>query len=146
MDELAFRQRLSGLTRLPCPFARAILGSCATCREAERVHIAEREVVTCRAPGSHTRCRALYEQLRRSFSFALGRVQFDKEAPLPHAQEMRVQCGGLKGLQQTLDGTTEIANIDQSLANAIARWGAVEDIPYSEVVHAATLSYKGRRA
>lgn len=144
MDEQAFRQRLSGLPGLPCPFARAILGNCATCAAAERVHIAEREIVTCRTPGSHARYRALYEQLRRSFAFALGRVQFDSGAPLPHAQEMRVQCGGLKGLQQTLDATTEVANIDQSLANAVARRGAVEDIPYSEVVHAATLAYKGR--
>jgi hypothetical protein len=142
MDELAFRQRLSGLPGLHCPFARAILGSCAACRETERVHIAEREIVTCRTPGSHARCRALYEQLRRSFSFALGSPPAD--APLPHAQEMRVQCGGLKGLQQTLDGSAEVADIDPMLAAAIAHWGAVEDFPYSEVVHAATLAYKGR--
>lgn len=143
MDEIAFRQRLSGLGRLHCPFARAILGSCAACSAAERVHIAEREVVTCRAPAAHARCCALYEQLRRSFSFALGSLH--AESPLPHAQEMRVQCGGLRGLQQTLDGSADVADIDQTMASAVAHWGAIEDFPYSEVVHAATLAYKGRR-
>ena len=142
MDEIAFRQRLGGLSRLHCPFAQAILGSCAACSKAERVLIAEREVVTCLAPADHARCRALHGQLRRSFSFALGSPH--AEAPLPHAQEMRVQCGGLKGLQQTLDGSTEVADIDRSLASAVAHWGAIENIPYSEVVHAATLAYKGR--
>ncbi len=142
MDEAAFREIASGMVARPCPFARSILHSCAACLRAERIQIAEREVVGCLEPVSHSRCGELHAHLRRSFSFALGTRRTD--GTLPHAQEMRVQCGGLKGLQNALNGGTEVGNVDELLGNALWRWGRVEDIPYSEVVHVAVLSYTGR--
>ena len=64
---------------------------------------------------------------------------------MPHAQEMCVQCGGLlKGLQRALNGDTEVGNVDELLGNALRRWGGVEEITYSEAMHVAALSYKGR--
>ncbi len=142
MDEAAFRQIASGIGARPCPFARSILHSCTACLRAERIQIAEREVVACLEPVSYSRCSELHAHLRRSFSFALGTLRND--GPLPHAQEMRVQCGGLKGLQRALNGGTEVGNVDELLGNALRRWGRVEDIPYSDVVRAAALSFKGR--
>ena len=142
MDELAFREILSGAVVRPCPFERAILRSCADCQCAERLQIAEREAVRCQTEGSHARCVALYGHLRRSFTFALGVLRID--TPLPHGQEMRVQCGGLKGLQQTLNGDTEVENVDELLTRALRQWGETEDIPYSDVVRAAASAYRGR--
>ena len=144
MDELAFREMLSEAVVRPCPFERAILRSCAACACAERLQIAEREAVMCQAESSHARCMGLYGHLRRSFTFALGVLHID--TPLPHGQEMRVQCGGLKGLQQTLNGETEVENVDQLLTNALRQWGETADIPYSDVVHAAASAYKGRHS
>ena len=141
MDEGAFRELLSGVVA-PCPFERSILRSCAACVQAEKIQIAERELVKCRNMASHSRCSELYSHLRRSFSFALGTLRVD--TPLPHAQEMRVQCGGLKGLQYTLSGGAEVENVDELLENALRQWGEIEDIPYSDVVHAAASAYKGR--
>jgi hypothetical protein len=63
---------------------------------------------------------------------------------LTHAQEMRVQCGGLKGLQYVLDEDAEVDNVDALMESAVQKWGGLEEIPYSEVVHAAALCYKGR--
>ncbi|MGB7536651.1 MAG: hypothetical protein WCD32_02490 [Azonexus sp.] len=57
---------------------------------------------------------------------------------------MRVQCGGLKGLQHTLNGGAEVESVDELLENALHHWGDIEDIPYSDVVHAAASAYKGR--
>ena len=141
MDEGAFREMLSGVVA-PCPFERSILRSCAACAQSEKIQIAERELVKCRNSASHSRCIELYAHLRRSFSFALGTLRVD--TPLPHVQEMRVQCGGLKGLQHTLNGSTEVENVDELLENALRQWGEIEDIPYSDVVHAAATAYKGR--
>ena len=141
MDEGAFREMLARVVA-PCPFERAILGGCAACARSEKMQIAERELVKCRNMASHSRCIELYAHLRRSFSFALGILRVD--TPLPHAQEMRVQCGGLKGLQHTLNGNTEVGNVDELLENALHQWGEIEDIPYSDVVHAAATAYKGR--
>ena len=141
MDESAFREMLSGVVA-PCPFERSILRGCAACAQSEKMQIAERELVKCRNMASRSRCSELYAHLRRSFSFALGTLRVD--TPLPHAQEMRVQCGGLKGLQHTLRGGAEVENVDELLESALRQWGELEDIPYSDVVHAAATAYKGR--
>ena len=141
MDESAFREMLSGVAA-PCPFEKSVLRGCAACAQAEKIQIAERELVKCRAMASHARCNELYSHLRRSFSFALGTLRVD--TPLPHAQEMRVQCGGLKGLQHVLSGGAEVENVDELLENSLRRWGEMDDIPYSNVVHAAASVYKGR--
>lgn len=106
------------------------------------MQIAEREVVRCLHPSSQQRCNQLHEQLRRAFSFALGRIHGDE--PMPHAHEMRIQCGGLRGLQYVLDESGEVTNVDFLLDAALARWGDLTELPYSEVIHAATLCYKGR--
>ena len=141
MDESAFREMLSGIVA-PCPFERSILRGCAACAQSEKMQVAERELVKCRNTASHSRCSELYAHLRRSFSFALGTLRVD--TPLPHAQEMRVQCGGLKGLQHTLSGSTEVENVDELLGNALRQWDEIAEIPYSDVVHAAATVYKGR--
>ena len=57
---------------------------------------------------------------------------------------MRLQCGGLKGLQRVLNGGTKVGNVGDLLENALRRWGGVDDIPYSDAVLAAALSYTGR--
>ncbi len=142
MDEAAFRQARQGVVARPCPFERAILRACAACTLASRVQIAERELLSCADADGHARCQEFYGRLKSSFSFALGKSKID--APLPHAQEMQVQCGGLKGMQQTLSGTAEVADVDQLLRQASAQWGDSDDFPYSQVVHAAASVYKGR--
>ncbi len=143
MDEAAFREALTDALASPCAFGRAILGCCAACDHSSQVQIAEREAIACQNAASHSRCRQLHALLRDSFSFALGKARIS--GPLTHAEEMRVQCGGLKGLRQVLEGRTEIANIDTLVGNALQRWGRLDRIPYSEVVHAAAAAYKGRR-
>lgn len=142
MDETAYRQIYSEVIGRPCTFEKAVLAGCVACELSTRVQIAEREAVTCGSAPSLARCTSLHDRLRQNFAFALGRVRDD--TPLPHAQEMRVQCGGLKGLQYVLDGTAEVDNVDALLELVLQRWDQLVEIPYSEVVHAAGLCFKGR--
>lgn len=144
MDETAFRAALTGAVALPCPFGRAILRRCAACNRSTQVQIAERELIACRDDASHSRCKELDEHLRACFAFALGKGRIT--GPLTHAEEMRVQCGGLQGLQQVLDGTTDVEDIDKLVGNALQRWGRLDLIPYSEVVHAAVATHRKRRS
>ncbi len=58
---------------------------------------------------------------------------------------MLVQCGGLKGLQQRLNGAAEVADVDQLLTQALVQWGNSEHFPYSQVVHAALSLHPGRQ-
>lgn len=142
MDETAFRQKLSEAIERPCTFEKSLLTSCVACERSDRVQIAEREAVTCRNATSLSRCTELHGHLRHSFAFALGKVRDD--TVLSHAQEMRVQCGGLKGLQHVLNENAEVDNVDALTESAVQKWGELAEIPYSEVVHAAALCYKGR--
>ena len=142
MDETAFRQKLSEAIERPCTFEKSVLTRCVGCERSDRVQIAEREAVTCRNAASLARCTALHGHLRHSFAFALGKVHDDDV--LSHAQEMRVQCGGLKGLQYVLNDNAEVANVDALMESVVRTWGDLAEIPYSQVVHAAALCYKGR--
>jgi hypothetical protein len=142
MDESVFRQMLSELNGRPCPFAKTILTRCAGCSKAEKRNIAEREVVACNSEHAHERCIALRDLLRHNFTFALGRLHID--GPLPHAQEMRMQCGGLTGLQLVFDDTDEVRDIDELLIMAQQKFGELADFPYSQIVRLANIHYKPR--
>jgi len=109
MDETAYRQILSSTVPSACPFEKSILSSCAACSKAEKRNIAEREIVACNNTQALGRCIALRDLLRHNFTFALGKTHID--GPLPHAQEMRMQCGGLRGLQFSLDGSDRVHDV-----------------------------------
>ena len=106
------------------------------------MQIAEREAVTCQNQASLSRCTSLHDHLRHGFAFALKNLH--ENVTLSHAQEMRVQCGGLLGLQHVLNGGAGVDNVDALLESIMQQWGELATIPYSEVVHAAALCYKGR--
>jgi hypothetical protein len=141
MDESAYKKTYAEVAGRPCVFEQALLGHCAACSLALHIQIAEREAATCPLAASHARCHDLHNQLRRCFSFALG-VPTDGE--LPHAKEMRVQCGGLMGMQQLLSGDAEVADVDALITEVMAEWGDWSEVPWSEVVHEAAQNYKGR--
>ncbi len=142
MDETAFRQRLAELHERACPFAKSILTRCAGCSKSFKHNIAEREVVVCGSDEAHARCIALRDLLRHNFTFALGKLNI--EGPLPHAQEMRMQCGGMKGLQFLIDENDEVSDIHELLNNAQQKFGDLADFPYSQIIRLANVSYKGR--
>jgi len=143
MDETIFRLRLQALQHSLCPFQQAILNACVACARSDRIQIAEREVVVCGEAASHARCRDLHGHLRHNFGFALGVLHDD--VPLPHAQEMRIQCGGLRGLGAMLAADPEVKNVDALLDQILQDEGRLEDIDFSAVVHAAREHYQGRQ-
>ena len=143
MDEAHFRQRLQALQHHLCPFHKAILSACVACTRADRVQIAEREIVMCGDAASHLRCQELHGHLRHNFGFAVG-VLHD-EVPLPHAQEMRIQCGGLRGLGAVLAADPEVKDVDALLDRILQGAGSLGDIDFSAVVHAAREHYQGRQ-
>lgn len=142
MDESAYRKAYTEVVARPCVFEQALLGRCVTCSLVQHMQIAEREAATCPLAASHARCHELHNQLRRCFSFALG---VPTKGELPHAKEMRVQCGGLMGMQQVLSGDPGVEDVDALVANALNEWDDWSGVPWSEVVHEAALCYKGRR-
>jgi len=142
MDETAYRQALTAAIPRNCPFEKTILTHCSACSEAEKHNIAEREAVSCNSSLAHERCNGLRELLRHNFVFALGKLHID--GPLPHAQEMRMQCGGMRGIQFLMDGSDEVHNVSELLAMAERKYGGLAELPFSEIVQRANVYYKTR--
>jgi hypothetical protein len=142
MDETAYRQTLTSAIPRYCPFEKTILTHCAACSKAEKHNIAEREVVACSSAVAHEHCIALRDLLRHNFTFALGKLHID--GPLPHAQEMRMQCGGLRGIQFLLDGNDEVHDIAELLKMAQQRYDGLEELPYSQIVQRVNNHYTVR--
>jgi len=142
MDESAYRDALKSSVPLPCPFEKSILTRCAECSKSEKHNIAEREAVACNSVETQQGCTDLHEALKHNFKFALGKAHL--EGPLPHAQEMRIQCGGLKGLQYVFDGNEQVADISALLDLTLKKFGKMDDIPYTQIIRFATTHYKPR--
>ena len=142
MDESAYREALKSSVPLQCPFEKSILTHCADCSKSEKHNIAEREAVACISALEQNKCTSLHELLRNNFKFALGKSHI--EGPLTHAQEMRIQCGGLKGLQFIVDGNEEMSDISELLARAIKNFGKMEDVPFSQIIRYANAHWKSR--
>lgn len=142
MDETEFKTAYYQVNDRPCPFTKAVLTRCAQCSRAQKVLIAEREAVTCLSPAAHTRCAALMPAWREKALFALKLTHVADK--LPHGKEIKVQCGGLRGLADAMhDAVTPIADIHDLLDRALAQFGAAERLPYSDMVK-SVVSFQGR--
>lgn len=144
MDETAFRLARKAVVEHPCPFEKALLAGCGTCALAQRRHIAEREAVACSEGAARAACAALLALLRRSATFALHMPGSGER--LTHAQEMKVQCGGLAGLQRALTGTEEAGDVGSLVRSALQAPGGLEGLPFSEIVQSVSACRTRRRA
>ena len=136
MDEQAFRDAYKAVNPRACPFEKAILNCQGGCREAKRVNIAERVSVSCLDAQAQDDCAHLLGMLQHNAAFALKTTHPDEV--LPHAKYVKVQCGGLLGLQGVLhperSGEMLVADIRDLVLEAQERFGGLPDLPYSEIV------------
>lgn len=134
MDETAYKLTYTNYNHSPCLFAKALLCRCAACSKAQKLNIAEREAMACLSPEAHARCAAFLELLHEKALFALRLTHLD--GPLPHGKEIKVQCGGLQGLQAILKQETEVfvSDINALLSQAEGMTGGLATLPYQEIV------------
>ncbi|OQY53572.1 MAG: hypothetical protein DRR08_18215 [Candidatus Parabeggiatoa sp. nov. 2] len=136
MDEQEFQQARERLNQCPCPFEKAVLSSRCGCANFQRLNIAEREAAACILPTAQERCALLLEQLYQNARFALKQPRL--EGPQPHAKAMKVQCGGLLGLQAVLVSeqaeAQRVADIDALVTLALETFGELDKLPYQEIV------------
>ncbi len=132
MDESAYRFARGDINREPCVFEKALLARCAVCELEVRHALAERETVACSNPEARRQCARLKEMLREKSAFALKLT--DPHALLPHAAMMRIQCGGLAGLKNVLDGDAPAPSIRRLVMLARQQPGGMEELPWSRIV------------
>jgi hypothetical protein len=132
VDEIAFMQALGSINPKPCVFGKVILSRLCACPKVNKRYAAEREMVECSDESSRLQCVELLDLLRNNSAFALKLTHVTP--PLPHGPEMRVQCGGLLGLQLEVDGSKEVVDISALIVTAREKFGSLEELPYSKIV------------
>lgn len=113
-----------------CVFARALLARTAVCERAERRTVGERESIECSSPVAQTNCGTLSALLHERARFAL-RLPAPGH-PIVHAQVLKLQCGGLVGLQQVLDAPQ--ADVHRMVGQAHAHYGSLTELPWDAIV------------
>ncbi|MEW7976936.1 MAG: hypothetical protein AB2814_05710 [Candidatus Sedimenticola endophacoides] len=151
MDHDRFRDTYRQINDRACLFEKAILAGEGACSRARRFNLAEREGVHCDDASGHDRCRDLLTQLRQQVRFALGLNA--ARSQLPHNKALRLQVGGLRGIQQTIGGGTplsdhatppQITDIHGLIGQALATYGSLEQLPYREIL-IQIQAYRGRK-
>ncbi len=136
MDEDQYRKLYHELNPDRCVFEKSINNRRCDCELKHRFLIATREGIACRSKTALANCTLLLNMMRDRARFALKLVTV--EGPVPHNKELRVQAGGLLGLQALtqLDSqhTETVLNIHQTVAATLAEYGSIEEIPYSDII------------
>lgn len=145
MEEDEFRATYRQINTRRCVFEKAINSRVCSCEKARRFHLADREGVSCESEHGHDLCEALLNRMRENARFALRTPKVD--GPLPHSREIRVQNGGLFGLNRLLGCTagdvSRISNIFALTTKAESRFGTLDRIPYAQIIQ-SILAYQGR--
>jgi hypothetical protein len=136
VDESQYRQTYRDVNQRRCVFEKAINARRCTCSQAQRFNLADREGVACVSGHGNLRCQRLLELLRNNASFALQLKEVP--GPLPHAKEMKVQIGGMLGLQQLLDparaGADQVHDINALAHQAERQFKDLAALPFTEIV------------
>ena len=146
MDNEIFRDTYYSINERFCPYERSILTNHCACSNARRFCIGEREGINCASDEAQARCLELLKLMRQQARFALKSTR--EGAALPHAKAMRIQVGGLRGLQATVTPDepvpTKIANISGVIETAITHFGELANIPFQTIIQQIA-AFKGRR-
>jgi hypothetical protein len=129
MDETAYRQTRQQTSSLPCVFQGALQARCASCELVAKRSLAEREVLACTLPTAHLNCETLTRLFHERATFPL---RLHPRAPLTHATELRLQSGGLLGLQQVLAAPK--ADVHQMVQQAQLTYGSLTQLPWDQIV------------
>jgi hypothetical protein len=141
-NEDAYRDARKSVNPTPCAFEKGVLARCVACGKAEKHLLAERETVNCGDAVAQARCMELKTLLRGHSAFALKISRMGP--PLPHAKELKIQCGGLKGLQTAVTGADNVEDVFTLIESALAAHGTLDDLPYSEIVQ-GVVHFEARR-
>ena len=143
VDETAYRNKLLASDTLSCVFEKALLAACCSCSLVEKHYLAERESLVCTDESARELCLSLHQLLRQNAMFALKHIH--ESEPFTHAEEMKVQCGGLTGLQLTVDETDSVVDVAGLVETATSKFGSLEKFSYSLIVQSITAYHIRKR-
>jgi len=152
MNEDEYRSIHRDVNHQPCVFEKIMLLGYGNCPSSNKILLAERETIACKNKQNQEKCQVVLNTVRRNARFALGITQAKEK--LPHSKELKVQAGGLFGLQQLVKGDLSIEirdllneksryeendkrpieNIEQTVNQAFTKFNKIQDFPFAELV------------
>jgi hypothetical protein len=146
MDQDAYRRTYREMNERFCAYEKCVLSQQCRCSQAKKICIAEREGVHCLSDEAQNQCLELQSALRHQARFAL-KTNNDR-AVLPHAQAMRLQVGGLRGLHAALFPESplppSIEDVNGLICRAKEIYGSLENLPFQLLIQHVS-AYQGRR-
>ena len=129
-----------------CAFSNTLVTNQFGCEKGAQVTRRGGPDVVCASEEAHQRCEKLFQRMKQTALPAFG-VE-DDLLSMPHSVQMKIQFGGLLGLQRLQDkGTDEstvVKNIHGLVGQAIGKHGGLDAIPCQTFVEDMT-SYKLKR-
>ena len=145
MEEREYREIYSAINERRCPYEKAVNSRRCNCSQSKRFNLANREGVACKSAAGNLLCNELLNIIRRKARFSLHVTH--ATSPLPHAKEIKVQVGGLLGLQKLLDPqaaeATTVADIYGLTNTAVTSYSGLDALPYDEIMQSVVV-FKGR--
>jgi hypothetical protein len=145
MEEDEYKTTYQQIASIGCVFEKALTNNRARCSYARHFCLADREGYACRSETCALICSELLQNLRDNSRFSLKLKTVG--TALPHNMEIRVQVGGLQGVQKALALDPAVAGLDDIrdlVDRAIAKFGKLDVLPYADIVQSVA-QFQGRK-
>ena len=117
------------MSNLLCPFSGPLIKQDFGCQYAEEIIRRGGTEIACRHGATHTLCCALHTVVKQS---ALLKMDLEDDLlQVPHNVLLRIQYGGLLGLQSLMDetaATDKVVDNATLVISATEKYGGVENI------------------
>jgi hypothetical protein len=121
---------------LKCPFGAPLVTHQFGCSKAQEVVRRGGAEIDCTDADATTHCEQLFVRLKAAVLPAFG-VE-DDLLSMPHSVLVKIQHGGLLGLQRLLAGTPTpeecVADVSALVREAVARYGQADAIPCDQLI------------
>lgn len=138
MDEDSYKAAYERINTAPCAFEKGILSLKCRCAYQHMFRLADRHGVGCRDALMQQNCTSFLNHLRKQTRFVF---KINIDGPLPHNKELKVQNGGMLGVQKLLLNNApdnEVDNIAGLMTQSIELYGSIENIPYNRIMPSVT--------
>ncbi|MEE9343746.1 MAG: hypothetical protein V3V12_08955 [Gammaproteobacteria bacterium] len=146
VEEDEYRSTYHAINQQRCIFEKTILTHKCGCSRSTRFFLADREGIRCNSLAARLDCSELLTKLRQKAVFALS--LHNLEGDLPYTKEIRIQTGGMLGLQRILNDAAEdtdsIADIYPIILQSKQTYQTLDDLPFQEIVQSIH-RFKGRQ-
>jgi len=119
-----------------CPFSAPLITRQFGCAHAKEVIHRGGAEINCTNTAAHTRCDQLFQRLKVAALPAFG-VE-DDLLSMPHSVLVKIQYGGLLGLQRQLRTEVQeaerVEDVQALVVEAVARFGGVSEIPCASLI------------